>query len=206
MPRAITHECCLRGAAREVSRFYKEIEGLQPKLGAILVQLPSSVEFNARLVRSFFKALPRFPDTKVVCEPRHPSWFSAAADEELSRSAVSRVAADPPRADTANLPGGCRSVAYFRWHGSPVMYQSSYSDAQLTHFAATVRGVTAGEVWCVFDNTARYAAWENALKLGLALNRFGQEPVRSRYPTAPETSARRIPAGGSRTKRHRESL
>jgi uncharacterized protein YecE (DUF72 family) len=206
MPRAITHEYCLRGAAREVSRFYKEIEGLQPKLGAVLVQLPSSVEFNARLVRSFFKALPRFPDTEVVCEPRHPSWFSAEADAELRRSAVSRVAADPPRADTANLPGGDRSVAYFRWHGSPIVYQSSYSDAQLNHFAATVRGVTASEVWCVFDNTARCAAWENALKLQIALNRSGPEPVRRKYPTAPETSARRIPASGSRTKRHRECL
>jgi len=180
MPRAITHESCLRGVAREVSRFYNEIEGLQPKLGAVLVQLPSSFEFNARVVRAFFKALPRLPATEVVCEPRHPSWFSDVADAELRRSEVSRVAADPPRVDAANLPGGDRSLVYFRWHGSPNMYHSSYSDAKLTLLAATVKKVAARVVWCVFDNTARYAAWEDALKLQHELKCSGPIPLKSK--------------------------
>jgi uncharacterized protein YecE (DUF72 family) len=192
MPRAITHESGLRGAAREVARFYNEIEGLQPKLGAVLLQLPSSCEFNARVVRAFFKALPRLPATEVVCEPRHPSWFSPAADAELCRSEVSRVAADPPRADNASLPGGDGRTAYFRWHGSPHMYRSSYSDAKLSLLAATVQKVAASEVWCVFDNTARYAAWDDALRLRGALKCSG---IRA--------TCARIPASGLRTTRHR---
>lgn len=179
MPRVITHESCLRGAAREISRFYNEIEGLQPKLGVILVQLPPSFEFNARVVRAFFKALPRLPATAVVCEPRHPSWFSAVANEELGRSGVSRAAADPPRTDPANLPGGDRSVAYFRWHGSPKMYYSSYSNEKLILLSMTMQRAVASEVWCVFDNTARHAAWENALTLQHELKRPGPSPSKN---------------------------
>jgi uncharacterized protein YecE (DUF72 family) len=60
MPRSITREARLRRTAAEVSRFYEEICHLQPKLGAVLVQLPPSLEFSAAAVRSFFKAVPAY--------------------------------------------------------------------------------------------------------------------------------------------------
>jgi uncharacterized protein YecE (DUF72 family) len=139
MPRSVTHECHLKRCAAEVSRFYEEVEHLQPKLGAILVQLPPDLEFSAAAVRSFFKAAPRPPGVAVTCEPRHPSWFTVGAERTLQRLEVSRVAADPARCPGADRPGGSPRVAYFRWHGSPRMYYSEYSDAQLTAFAVKVK-------------------------------------------------------------------
>jgi uncharacterized protein YecE (DUF72 family) len=163
MPRSVTHESHLKRCATEVERFYGEIEALRPKLAAVLVQLPPSLEFNSRTVRSFFKSVPRLRGTKVVCEPRHPSWFTSGAESALRDAGVSRVAADPARCPGAEVPGGMRRFAYFRWHGAPRLYYSKYSQAQLAAFAAVVRKTKATETWCIFDNTALYAAWDDAL-------------------------------------------
>ena len=164
MPRSVTHESHLKRCASEVSRFYDDMSGLRPKLAAVLVQLPPSLEFNGRTVRTFFNMIPRIRGTKVVCEPRHPSWFSSAADNTLQAAGVSRVAADPARCPGAEVPGGSRRFAYFRWHGSPRLYYSKYSQEQLAAFAEAVKKTKSTDTWCVFDNTARHAAWDDALQ------------------------------------------
>jgi uncharacterized protein YecE (DUF72 family) len=164
MPRIITHEHHLKGCAAEVSRFYKEVEHLHPKLGAILVQLPPDLEFSAATVRSFFKAIPRWAGVAVACEPRHASWFTVEVEKTLQRLEVSRVAADPARCPGADRPGGWPRLAYFRWHGSPRMYYSEYTDAQLAAFVMNVKTSAAEHAWCIFDNTAHSAAWHDALR------------------------------------------
>ena len=173
-PRDITHESSLRRTASAVSRFYEQIGYLQPKLASVLVQLPPKLEFSAPTVRSFFQSVPSLHGTVVACEPRHASWFSAAADEALRRQQVSRVAADPARCSGAEIPGGARRFAYFRWHGSPKMYVSKYSDAQLATFVVQLQKAKARDAWCIFDNTARYAAWDDALRF-LSLLRAGKQ-------------------------------
>jgi uncharacterized protein YecE (DUF72 family) len=169
MPRSVTHDTHLKQCAAEVDRFYEEIQALRPKLAAVLVQLPPGLEFNGRTMRSFFKSVPRLRGTKVVCEPRHPSWFTGAAERALRDAGVSRVAADPVRCPGADAPGGARRFAYFRWHGSPHVYYSKYSDAQVATFAAMVEREKALETWCVFDNTARHAAWDDGLSFMTSL-------------------------------------
>jgi uncharacterized protein YecE (DUF72 family) len=164
MPRSITHESQLRRCADEVARFYDDMVHLRPKLDAVLVQLPPSLEYKARTVRAFFeKAVPP-RGIRVVCEPRHASWFTNSADTVLRDLAVSRVAADPARCATADVPGGAAEFAYFRWHGAPQLYYSKYSEARLIAFADTVIGANARMSWCIFDNTARHAAWDDALR------------------------------------------
>jgi uncharacterized protein YecE (DUF72 family) len=169
MPRSVTHESHLKRCAAEVARFYEDIAALQPKLTAVLVQLPPSLEFNRRTVRTFFNSVPRLRGTRVVCEPRHPSWFTSSVESLFRDIGVSRVAADPARCPGAEVPGGARRFAYFRWHGSPHLYYSKYSQAQLAAFAATVSKAKATDTWCVFDNTARHAAWDDALTFIAAL-------------------------------------
>jgi uncharacterized protein YecE (DUF72 family) len=177
MPRSITHESHMKDCATEVGHFYEDIAALQPKLAAVLVQLPPSLEFNRRSVRSFFNSLPHIRGTRVVCEPRHSTWFTAAADSTLRDAGVSRVAADPARCPGAEAPGGERRFAYSRWHGSPRMYYSKYSEAQLAAFAAAVTSSKATEAWCVFDNTALHAAWDDALKFVAAIEGPPHDPA-----------------------------
>lgn len=99
MPRSVTHESHLKRCAREVARFYEDIAALQPKLTAVLVQLPPSLEFEGRAVRAFFKSVPRVRGAKLVCEPRHASWFTTAAEAFCVRRACPgslRIRCAPP--------------------------------------------------------------------------------------------------------------
>jgi uncharacterized protein YecE (DUF72 family) len=77
---------------------------------------------------------------------------------------VARVAADPPRAAGLDTPGGWPGLVYYRWHGSPRPYFSSYSAEQLRALAVQLSGC-ACDAWCVFDNTGSGSAAANALDL-----------------------------------------
>ena len=164
MPRSITHDGRLRRSRAEVGRFYEAVTELQPKLAAVLVQLPPSLEYSGQVVRAFFRGLPHLSRTRIACEPRHASWFTKKAEDALTQAGVSRVAADPARFDGSGVVGGSRRLAYFRWHGSPRMYYSGYSEKRLGEFAGQVGSASTKITWCVFDNTARHAAWSDALR------------------------------------------
>ncbi|WP_375393205.1 DUF72 domain-containing protein [uncultured Sphingomonas sp.] len=171
LPKAITHERRLVESAEPLARFAEEVGGLGGKRGPVLVQLPPSLAFDAELADSFFGRLGETLPGRVACEPRHPSWFTAAADALLIAHAVARVAADPARVPGAAEPGGWRGLTYARWHGSPAIYRSSYDETAIEAHAAVAR--TAGESWTMYDNTTLGAATANALALqaGLASGR-----------------------------------
>ena len=165
MPKSLTHEHCLAETGAELSRFLGEIRGLGSKLGCILVQLPPGLSYDPRSVEHFFSSLRARYRGKVVCEPRHPTWFTGSADRRLEAHGVGRVAADPACGDQGDQPCGSDRIAYFRLHGSPVMYQSSYSDEYLEELATRIRALADRPVWCVLDNTSRGAATLNGLRL-----------------------------------------
>jgi len=167
MPRAITHEHRLRPprlVEPMVRRFLAETSELGHRRGPVLVQLPPSLEFDARTADRFFGDLRSRHDGHVVCEPRHPTWFSARAEALLVQHEIGRVAADPARAPGAELPGGWPGIVYYRLHGSPRIYWSSYTDEYLAALVGAIRRTPrAVDVWVIFDNTASGAALENAL-------------------------------------------
>jgi uncharacterized protein YecE (DUF72 family) len=166
MPRTITHELKLQDARAPFMTFMDQTDGLVEKRGPILVQLPPSLSFDASVVTPFLDLVRKRYNGPIVCEPRHPTWFSSAVASLLNRYGISRVAADPPPVPEAAVPAGWPRLAYFRLHGSPRQYWSRYDKQAIATLAATVRSpATAEEVWCVFDNTASGAAIENAWEL-----------------------------------------
>jgi len=171
VPKVITHEQQLRAARRPLERFLAETSGLGGKRGPLLVQLPPSFAFDARVVARFFDLLRGQHDGPVVCEPRHPTWFAPRPEALLTRYRVARVAADPARAPGAERPGGWPGLVYYRLHGSPRIYWSNYEDAALDAVAIALRAVAASvDAWCVFDNTATGAALANARDLHVRLD------------------------------------
>lgn len=166
MPKWLTHDQRLEDTGTELTRFLREISALGHKLGCVLVQLPPSLAYDPRTVESFFGALRARHRGAIVCEPRHATWFSGAADCRLDAHGVGRVGADPSCGEGGAEPSGSERVAYFRLHGSPVMYQSSYSGDYLAQIAERMRMLgQRGPAWCVFDNTSRGAATPNGLDL-----------------------------------------
>ena len=167
MPRLITHVHRLVAAEDALDVFLTEAGALGKKLGCLLVQLPPSLAFVHTDVERFLDALRTRHDGDVALEPRHESWFGARIDKTLERYRIARVAADPAPVREAAELGGWNGLAYWRLHGSPRTYYSSYADAALSAVNAKLRNAQqfARSVWCVFDNTASNAATANALAL-----------------------------------------
>jgi uncharacterized protein YecE (DUF72 family) len=166
VPRSITHEGQLRKARQPLERFLEESGGLGSKRGPLLLQLPPSFAFDRRVAAGFFDLLRARYSGPVVCEPRHETWISHAADTLLTAYRIARIAADPPTAPGAELPGAWTGMVYFRLHGSPRKYWSAYPAHYLAALGAVLCGVPPPvEAWCVFDNTASGAAAANAWEL-----------------------------------------
>ena len=171
MPRTITHDAGLVGTRDLVEDFLADITPLGDRADCLLVQLPPRLEFAPARARAYFSHLrERFPRS-IAVEPRHASWFSAGADRLLGGFRIARVAADPPRAPLGFEPGGWAGLAYFRLHGSPRIYYSSYADAFLDALAARLDTLRkAGTpAWCIFDNTTLGAGTANGLSLMAAM-------------------------------------
>jgi uncharacterized protein YecE (DUF72 family) len=181
MPRAVTHDSALRNCRAELKQFLSEVAGLGRKLRVILVQTPASLAFEGAVASRFFGALSSVKTCQIACEPRHPSWWTPRADAMFRRHGVARVAADPARIPEVASPGGAKRLAYYRLHGSPRMYYSAYSAEYLQTLATTIttRNSETREVWCIFDNTARHASWDNARQLSCLI----RPTRRSGYPT-----------------------
>ena len=167
MPKSITHEAKLAGTRSLVEGFLADIEPLGTAADCLLVQLPPKLEFVARRARAFFSLLrDRFPRS-IALEPRHASWFTPAGERLLQELRVARVAADPPRAPGGGKPGGWDGLVYYRLHGFPRVYYSSYDASFLDALAIRMAesGAAATSTWCIFDNTTLGAGTMNALDL-----------------------------------------
>jgi uncharacterized protein YecE (DUF72 family) len=169
LPKTVTHQAKLAGTEALVGAFLAEAELLGDKLAVLLVQLPPSLALDVATAAGFFRMLRQGSPARVTVEPRHASWFGAEADALLSELGVSRVGADPARVPGAERPLVVDGLAYWRLHGSPVVYRSSYAD-RVEAIADDIARTEADEKWCVFDNTASSAATGDALALAAALS------------------------------------
>jgi uncharacterized protein YecE (DUF72 family) len=166
LPRTISHDLRLRGAGPALDRFLAEVDGLGSRLGALLLQLPPSLAFDARQASTFLRLFRRRSDTPLACEPRHASWFTPRADELLRMHGATRVAADPARVPAAAVPGGDTRWSYWRWHGAPRMYYSAYPDDALAELVGQLRAAPGrGTAWVILDNTAHGHAVDDAARL-----------------------------------------
>ncbi len=169
-PKAITHAKDV-DTSQDLARFMQEIAGLGSKLGPILIQLPPNRKFLEADATRLLSGFRHAHAGGLVLEPRHPTWFEDDAEELLVSLRIARVAADPPRAVGADAPGGWQKLVYFRLHGSPEIYRTSYGAERLRPIAASLHSAsrTGADVWCMFDNTASSAATADALRLKLMM-------------------------------------
>lgn len=166
LPKEITHQRKLLDCGEAIDTFVEQVAVMGEKLAIILVQLPPKLSFDESVAARFFEALVDSSPAQIACEPRNPSWFTPAADALLDGLRIARVAADPAICGEAAVPGGWRGVSYWRLHGSPVVYRSSYAD-RIAIYADRLKQAerSAQQVWCMFDNTASSAAIGDALAL-----------------------------------------
>lgn len=166
VPRQISHELRLHGAHTAVSEFMLDVASLGEKLGCLLLQLPPSLALEKATAQDFFSMLRGCTAAHIVCEPRHPTWFTEEGAETMKNAGIACVRADPPPI-TGVEPVGDPATLYIRLHGSPEIYYSAYDEPFIEAVAARIVEArnSNSEVWCIFDNTARGEAVPNALML-----------------------------------------
>jgi uncharacterized protein YecE (DUF72 family) len=167
LPRLITHQMRLENCEDALQRFLDEVAYLQEKLGCILIQLPPSLKFDKRIVAHALEIIRNRTDVSLSLEPRHVTWFLSNAMQLLDEQKVGLVRADPHPIglDSATLPQISPDL-YYRLHGSPVMYSSSYDNHFLHNLMTAIlkQYPYCKHIWCIFDNTAEGAAFPNAMQ------------------------------------------
>jgi len=171
LPKAISHERRLVGCDDILAAFLEATGGLGEKLAILLLQLPPGLRYDAGRFEEFVSKVKSATTVRLVCEPRHPSWFVPAADTALDRLEVARVAADPARTAGAAEPGGWRGLTYRRLHGSPLVYRSAYGEDRLAAIARDIAHDRGKPSWCILDNTASGAATGDSLALEAMLTK-----------------------------------
>lgn len=167
LPKAITHEARLESCETLLDDFFAAATHLGESLGCWLTQLPPSLAFDHALAAAYFAAMRERTALPIALEARHGTWFSAEAAKLLKSMSIAYVDADPQPDDCAIRHRADTSLAYFRLHGYPDVYHSSYEYPYLDALALTLhdRAKKAKEVWCIFDNTAAGSAQLNALRV-----------------------------------------
>ena len=159
VPRAITHYKKFTDCERMLEDFYNSIQqGLQQKLGCVLFQFPPQLIYSEGLLKKIIINVNPF--FKNVLEFRHESWWNSIVFQKLKKHGIIFSGINYP-----NLPGDVVKTSkdlYFRLHGTPVLYKSSYPGFFLKELEKKIRKARAVTSWVYFNNTWGTAAIENA--------------------------------------------
>jgi uncharacterized protein YecE (DUF72 family) len=162
-PRLVTHYKKFQDCKDTLDAFYGSVqEGLKDKLGAVLFQLPPSTHYSEETLERVIGCIdPAFENT---VEFRHESWWRKDVYERLGKNNITFCTVGYPRLPetvVVNTP-----VVYARFHGSPKLYYSRYSDEFLQSVAKQLRNNPGlKKAYLYFDNTAEGWAVENAKEI-----------------------------------------
>ncbi len=169
-PKAITHFKQFHNSVDMISSFYETINnGLKEKLGPVLFQMPPRFSYNEERLERIIQNLDH--SFLNVLEFRHASWWQQHVYDELAKHDISFCGMSHPQLPDnliANAP-----VVYYRFHGVPELYRSSYSPAFLQNIVDQLERTQAQQGWFYFNNDIDVHAIYNAEALiGLFRNKL----------------------------------
>ena len=167
-PRLITHYKRFNDSKRLVGDFYRSVsKGLREKLGTVLFQLHPRMEYSAENLGKILDVLDL--SFSNVLEFRHRSWWTKNVFDTLKKKNITFCSISyPGLPDDVHKTG---STMYYRFHGVPKLYLSSYSERKLKSISddiKTYRNVT--DVYCYFNNDIDVHAVRNAKLLQKLVN------------------------------------
>jgi uncharacterized protein YecE (DUF72 family) len=159
-PRIITHFKKLIEAQTALSHFYGQIsEGLKLKCGPVLFQFPSTFVYEIHKLERIVSMVDNTVNN--VVEFRHESWwrpevFQAFQENNITFCGMSHPALPQDVIRTSD-------IVYYRFHGIPHLYTSSYLPHDLEDVAQRIQNINgAREAYIYFNNTGEGAAIQNA--------------------------------------------
>ena len=158
-PRLITHYKKFSGTETMLQDFYGTIRlGLKEKLGAVLFQLPPQSTFSIAYLKIIVESMDKSYDN--VIEFRHAGWWTNEVYELLAENNISFCGISYPKLPNDLIAN--TEITYYRFHGIPKLYWSSYDNAFLKKTADTANHETkVSDCYLYFNNTAGMAAIEN---------------------------------------------
>lgn len=164
-PKAITHTQALSDPARSIADFFASgVLGLREKLGSVLWQFPSGLDFSPELVTGFLALLPHSvgeaqrlieqqgrtaigpagSDAPIrhALEVRHESFGNPAFIDLLRRYDVAAVVSNSPA--WPQLRDVTADFAYLRLHSGTDHRPNGYDAASLDEWATLVEGWRSG--------------------------------------------------------------
>jgi uncharacterized protein YecE (DUF72 family) len=153
-PRLITHYKKFSGCEILLQDFYTSIsKGLQDKLGCVLFQLPPQLVYTPEMLDLVMSSVD--PSFKNVFEFRHLSWWNENVFTKFKKRKLIFCSISFPK-----LPDEVKATAsniYYRFHGVPVLYKSTYSEKFVENIYQEIKIQAPKEAWVYFNNT-----WGNA--------------------------------------------
>jgi uncharacterized protein YecE (DUF72 family) len=159
-PRLITHYKKFKNITDEITRFYDIVsENLEDKLGSVLFQLHPRFEYSEENLELLLDHMdPAFTN---VIEFRHASWWRENVYKALRKRQITFCSISYP-----GLPDDVvktAPVVYYRFHGVPQLYLSSYSTQTLADVTAQIRALRGvNDVYIYFNNDIDVHAIHNA--------------------------------------------
>ena len=159
-PRLITHYKKFNNALRETNDFYELVaKGLSGKLGCVLFQMPPNFVYSDLNAQNILKTLDR--SFVNVLEFRHESWWNPKVFQLLRQQNIVFCGISYPHLPDEVIRSA--PVLYYRFHGVPQLYASSYTAAELDAVAGHIKAFRGIEdVYLYFNNDIHVDAIENA--------------------------------------------
>ena len=158
-PRLITHYKKFSGTESMLEDFYGTIRsGLKEKLGCVLFQLPTQSAFSLSYLETIVASMDKSFDN--VIEFRIADWWNKKVYDLLSSNNISFCGISYPKLPDEIIAN--METVYYRFHGVPKLYWSSYDNSFLQKVADTVcHAKKIKNCYLYFNNTASMAAIEN---------------------------------------------
>ncbi|KAB2349630.1 DUF72 domain-containing protein [Actinomadura rudentiformis] len=159
--RFLTHMKRLREPEEPVARLMSVAEGLGPKLGPILLQLPPTLQAEPERLAACLRC---FPDRiRVAVEPRHPSWWSDEVRSVLERHRAALCWADRHSRPLTPL-WRTTDWLYVRFHEGAAQPWPTYGDQALATWVSRINEAEYDEAYVYFNNDPTGAAVRNAVR------------------------------------------
>lgn len=176
MSRFLTHVKRLRDPAEPVERFLRHAGGLGDKLGPVLLQLPPTLPFDREALHAVLSEFPR--SVKFAVEPRHDSWWTAAAQATLDKHGAALCWSDRLGRPQSPL-WRTADFGYVRFHEGRAKPRPRYGRASLSAWLDRIaEGFGGDPVYVYFNNDPGMAALHDAVALARQANRRGMEVTR----------------------------
>jgi uncharacterized protein YecE (DUF72 family) len=159
--RYLTHIKRLKDPEEPVHRLMSHAEGLGPRLGPVLLQLPPTLRADPRLLDACLACFPS--SARVAVEPRHESWWTPETRKVLESRGAALCWADV-RARPVSPLWRTADWGYVRFHEGRARAWPHYGRRSLETWAERIENTWAGDedVYAYFNNDPNGAAVRNA--------------------------------------------